>query len=99
MPLTGDANASQEKVDKLAGPLLEEYLHIKVIDFFGLFKIFIEIGVGPQIKLFRILRQPSKRSQRSLQQILLLGEFKSVPCAYYQKVPKCFCYGIVLQVC
>ena len=33
MPLTGDANASQEKVDKLAGPLLEEYLHIKVIDF------------------------------------------------------------------
>ena len=81
MPLTGDANASQEKVDKLAGPLLEEYLHIKVIDFFGLFKTIIEIGVGPQIKLFRILRQPSKRSQRSSQQILLLGEFKSVPCA------------------
>ena len=81
MPLTGDANASQEKVDKLAGPLLEEYLHIKVTHLFALFKIFIEIGVGPQIKLFRILRQPSKRSQRSLQQILLLGEFKSVPCA------------------
>ena len=81
MPLTGDANASQEKVDKLAGPLLEEYLHIKVTHFFGLIKIFIEIGVGPQVKLFRILRQPSKRSQRSSQQILLLGEFKSVPCA------------------
>ena len=30
MPLNGDANASQEKVEKLAGPLLEEYLHIKV---------------------------------------------------------------------
>ena len=30
VPLTGDANASQEKVEKLAGPLLEEYLHIKV---------------------------------------------------------------------
>ena len=30
MPLNGDANASQDKVEKLAGPLLEEYLHIKV---------------------------------------------------------------------
>ena len=30
MPLTGDSGASQEKVEKLAGPLLEEYLHIKV---------------------------------------------------------------------
>jgi len=32
VPLTGDANASQEKVDKLAGPLLEEYLHIKDLE-------------------------------------------------------------------
>ena len=30
MSLTGDSGASQEKVEKLAGPLLEEYLHIKV---------------------------------------------------------------------
>jgi len=32
VPLTGDANASQDKVEKLAGPLLEEYLHIKDLD-------------------------------------------------------------------
>merc|ERR1719458_2494100 len=32
VPLNGDANASQEKVEKLAGPLLEEYLHIKDLD-------------------------------------------------------------------
>merc|ERR1719454_1319933 len=32
VPLTGDANASQEKVEKLAGPLLEEYLHIKDLE-------------------------------------------------------------------
>ena len=32
MPLNGDANASQDKVEKLAGPLLEEYLHIKVTE-------------------------------------------------------------------
>ena len=60
MPLTGDANASQEKVDKLAGPLLEEYLHIKVTHFFALFKIFIEIGVGSQIKTFQDLEATIK---------------------------------------
>merc|ERR1719445_2217660 len=32
VPLTGDSGASQEKVEKLAGPLLEEYLHIKDLD-------------------------------------------------------------------
>jgi len=32
VPLTGDPNASVQQVEKLAGPLLEEYLHIKDID-------------------------------------------------------------------
>ena len=30
VPLNGDASASQDKVEKLSGPLLEEFLHIKV---------------------------------------------------------------------
>ena len=42
MPLTGDSGASQEKVEKLAGPLLEEYLHIKVR---MTMMIFIEINM------------------------------------------------------
>ena len=39
VPLNGDASASQEKVEKLAGPLLEEYLHIKVTATLNLLKI------------------------------------------------------------
>lgn len=32
IPLTGDPNASVQQVEKLSGPLLEEYLHIKDTD-------------------------------------------------------------------
>ena len=71
-------------MEKLAGPLLEEYLHIKVTKL-----IFRHTGkktnIG-QIRLdgslydfknvdFRILTLQSKRSQRSLQQIRLHGGF------------------------
>ena len=51
MPLTGDSGASQEKVEKLAGPLLEEYLHIKVTNiqrvlaYKGDKQIFIRLGL------------------------------------------------------
>ena len=79
--MTGDANASQDKVEKLAGPLLEEYLHIKVIKIIftntlARKQIFIRFGLMDFMNAhFRILTLQSKRSQRSLQQIRLHGGF------------------------
>ena len=89
MPLNGDANASQEKVEKLAGPLLEEYLHIKVTNKYLQMKVTRQTNIH-QTRIdgnlcdfmnlsFRILMPQSKRSQRSLQRIQLHGEL-SVKC-------------------